>query len=174
MNLLDQFLDHWRSIPKSGPVPRLSDYLDHPHPATQPWTLIIDIEEKHFPTRLFGTGLANMIDVDLTGTDHLLMFPVWQHEDSLRRHKLLVTHPCGMYSKAHAQTRKGMMAEIVGLALPLLRDGGGKCVARIIRVTKSLGYSDQLAKITSVAPEIRWLDLGYGVPDYNEPPVKTS
>jgi len=165
MNLLDHLLAHWRSIPKSGLVPSLRDYLERPNPITQPWTLIIDIEDHGFPTRLFGTGLAELVGGDLTHTDHLLLFPEAQRARSLLRHKLLTSHPCGMESVAQAQTLKGLVAEMIGLALPLSRDDGGHSVVRVIQVTENLGYSDKVATVTAVDPKMQWIDIGYGVPD---------
>jgi hypothetical protein len=76
--MLDKFFEHWKSIPKSGLVPNLSDYLDRPNPKLQPWTIIIDFEDKSFPTRLFGTALVELVGSDLTNTDHLALFPKHQ------------------------------------------------------------------------------------------------
>lgn len=163
MHLIEAFLAHWRSIPRTGRMPRLDDYLERPNPATQPWTVILDIEPSAYPTRLFGTGLVDLIGTDLTGTDHLRLFPQSERADSLRRHRETVTRPCGMYSGAESQTQKGLVVEMAGLALPLIRDGGYSIV-RIIRVVQNMGYGDRVAKVTGVKPGSRWLDLGYGVP----------
>jgi hypothetical protein len=101
MEALDEFVAHWRSIPRTGLVPRLSDYLNLPHPKLQPWTIILDIEPDSFPTRLFATSLVDIVGTDLTNRDHLELFPQSQRADVRKRHERVVTHPCGSCRRAH-------------------------------------------------------------------------
>jgi hypothetical protein len=112
-----------------------------------------------------GSMLANLVGADLTGTDHLALFPEALRADFVRRHRRLVAHPCGMYSTAHGSTLKGRDLSMEGIALPLARDNGGHCVARVIKVLNAHHLGDRMAAVTPSAPQPRWIDLGAGVPE---------
>ncbi|MDX2144137.1 MAG: hypothetical protein SFV19_12335 [Rhodospirillaceae bacterium] len=165
MDRLEKFFRHWQSIPRSGLVPRLADYLERPNPELQPWTLILDVEDSTLPTRLFATALVTLVGADLTKTDHLALFSKDQHGDAMRRHKLMAIHPCGMYSEAVAQTLKGLTYAMSGLALPLARENGGHSVVRIIVPSQALATGDTFATVKVQPPAVKWMDIGAGVPD---------
>jgi hypothetical protein len=165
VTVLEEFLRHWRAIPRTGLVPRLRDFLDRPNPATQPWTLIFDIMAgDRLPTRLFGSMLVNLVGADLTGTDHLALFPAPQRADFMARHRRLVMQPCGMQSTARAATLKGRNLEMESMALPLMRDDGSACVARTIRVISVVGQGDRMVSVVPSPPQPRWIDIGAGMP----------
>jgi hypothetical protein len=163
--LLDEFLAHWRAIPRHGMIPALRDFLDRPNPRTQPWTLIFDMGEPPLRTRLFGSMLAGLVGADLTGTDHLALFPPSARDDFLRRHRQVVARPCAMFSHARGATLQGRELSMAGVAVPLRRDSGAMCVARVIKVVANLPAGDAMARVVPHPPAARWIDLGAGVPE---------
>jgi len=59
--LANEFLAHWRALPRDSFVPSLSAFLDRPHPRFSPWLFILDVvSEENLPVRLFGTRMADV------------------------------------------------------------------------------------------------------------------
>jgi hypothetical protein len=159
------FLEHWRAIPKRDLVPTLADFLDRPHPTFQPWTQILDVEPAALPLRLVGTALVDLVGREITGLDHLSLFPEAIRVDALRRHHVIVRHPCGMHSVVPTKTVQGKELLLVGIGLPLRRKNGGHCVVRAIAVADTLGFGDAVAEFEPSIRDRAWIDLGAGVPD---------
>jgi PAS domain len=174
MSLLDAFVDHWRTIPRNAPgaglVPLMRDYLDRPNPLTQPWTLLLDVEEQRLTVRLIGTMLSKFIGIELTGSDQAALFPDDQRAEVLRRHAMTASHPCGMRTLATALTVKGRALDMVTIALPLLRSSGGVSLARVVQVLQPLDNGDQVKQLVTALPQATWFDIGNGVPDMGPAP----
>ncbi len=164
MSLCEIFFEHWKSIPRTGLVPSLGDYLDRPHPTTQPWTVIFDVEGEHLPMRLVGTLLTGAVGVELKGINAHDIYPEHQRADFVRRHRLITSHPCGMWSYGSAKTLKGHGIEMKGIALPLMREANQLSVVRVIELLNPLVPGDQFTQVKTDPKPITWVDIGAGVP----------
>jgi hypothetical protein len=165
MNAVEEFYEHWAKIPKQGLVPRLSDFLDYANPALQPWVMILDVGVSQMMTRFYGTMMVNLTGSDLTGTDHLAIFPEKQRSAVLARHSLVVTHPCGTRATAHVSTSRGRKLELLGIGLPLIRSNGEGCVARFTQVIQTLGYGDVAVRSSLTQQIPTFFDIGAGKPN---------
>ncbi len=160
---LDYALAQWSSIPRDGLVPRLSDYLDRADIAIQPWTLIVDMNEKTMPVRLCGTGMVELLGCDFTGRNYLQAVKPEIRQYVIARDRLCVTHPCGLKLTLTASTAGGRMFDDQVLVLPLKRAGGHHSLLRHSAVHPSQDYRDVPISILSYQAST-WIDLGDGVP----------
>jgi len=175
---LDTFLAHWKSIPRSGGMPTLSDYLDRPHPAIQPWTIIIDLKPDALPMRLFGMGLADMVGRDVTGLDYLQGVRVTRRRHVLARDHMCATHPCGLRIELLANTQTGRTFVNTVLALPVKRANKGYSLVRVSDVQNFLDR-DRRASAMAILHynSAAWVDIGSGIPPtapWSEGPAETA
>jgi len=161
----DAFWKLWRSLPRTNGMPTLSEFLSHPNPATQPWTIIVDIVPDAFPIRLFGTGMVSMIGKDYTGADYLRAVREELRPKMYERDTTCVRVPCGLQHRVQGRTSqgRGIISDIC--IAPVSRAGGQYSLVRCSSITESMTADDLPLAITKFF-EATWVDLGAGIPDH--------
>jgi len=169
---LVQFFERWDSLPKTGLMPRLRDYLDTAPPQLQPNVVIVDVHaDGTMIVRLFGTGLESASG--LLPTTHNLMT---LYGASVRNmaHRLVLTtvsHPVGYVCTRKVVTTKGAVVECPAIGLPVgVDDAHLKCFityANIAGARASLSPRDSLELVQDITFH-QWIDLGAGVPEAPE------
>ena len=169
------FFEHWCSLRTEGLIPTLRAFLDHPSPEFQPYVAIYDVCDngQRLPLRLFGTGLVEFNGSELTGADFLM-----SAEPELRpiisfTAKMQVEHPCGRTDLRKVASSKGKYVETDALSLPLLtEDDKAPSIVLFLNHRATLGHGETLGSVLSIE-DIRWVDVGAGVPDV-DPSATTS
>ncbi|MBL8642286.1 MAG: PAS domain-containing protein [Rhodospirillaceae bacterium] len=165
MDRLDAFFAHWRSIPRAGLIPALSDYLDRPKPDIQPFSMIVDLGPHGMPVRLFGTGLTELLGLDATGFDYTQAVRPSRRAQVLERDAMCATHPCGLRVTLEAVSGNGRAYTTTVLMLPLLRGPG---VYSLVRVSDISNYQTGPAAAEPIHishyADAQWVDIGAGVP----------
>jgi hypothetical protein len=164
---VDEFIEHWRSIPKTGAIPCLRAFLDFPPFRLQSEVAIVDVngpEEMRF--RLFGTGLSEIAGLDLTGTDVLSNFHKKARKDASRIAWIAVNRPCGYIIRR--ELRRGSVGtSAIGAGLPLLHNQSGKIglvgFSSTLEKKTHFTLSDADVFVTDVK-RIQWIDIGAGTP----------
>ena len=114
---VEEFLQHWRAIPKTGLIPSLREFLDFRVFRQQSEVAIIDVvgpTEMRF--RLFGTGLSLLAGEDMTGKNLLEQFHPQTRVEALRIIWASVSTPCGYI--LHRTFRRGAVETgTVGIGL---------------------------------------------------------
>jgi hypothetical protein len=161
--MLDEFERHWRARRGHGAaMPTLSDYLDRPHPALQPWTIIVDLAEDSWPVRLCGTAMADMMGSDFTGGDYLTAVRASERSLIMARDRTCASHPCGLRLSMVARTAEGRLIDNAVLVLPVSRAGGHSLV-RVSAAKRTAGWSDPPLAVLGYTAAA-WIDLDHGVP----------
>lgn len=165
--MLDQFYEHWSSIPRVGHVPQLSDYLDRPHVALQPWSIIADIGEGKMPIRLFGTGIAELIGHDYTGVDYLFAIKAEHRASVLNRDRHCARQPCGLRLDLTATTPLGRIFDYNVMALPAKRGDNAFSLIHMTSMEQPRNWRELPASVLNCRA-VKWVDIGAGIP--SDPP----
>jgi hypothetical protein len=163
VNLLDEFLTHWNSIPRDGLVPHLSDYLDRLNVKIQPWTIIADMTADKMPIRLFGTGIAEVMGRDFTGVDYLLAIEEKSRRHVLERDRQCTTQPCGLRLDLTATTLSARSFDYKVMVLPVRRAGNGLSLILITSMEQARDWRELPAAVMT-CEQVTWIDIGAGVP----------
>lgn len=175
--VLEEFERHWRARRRAGAaMPTLSDYLDRPHPALQPWTVIIDLAEQCWPVRLCGTAMADMMGSDFTGGDYLTAVRASERAAVVARDRMCASHPCGLRLSMVARTAEGRLIDNAVLVLPVARADGHSLV-RVSAARRTSGWSDPPLAVLGYTAAA-WVDVDHGVPAaapwFNPPEMRSA
>lgn len=162
----NSFLAHWRSLPMSGCMPRLSAYLDCPLPVLQPHVAIVDVlPTGGFKARLVGTGRVDLYERDLTNQDPSQMFSDEARPVVAMLAKATVMHPCGNRGSQTIVTSSGRTRLGITMALPLAIDNPeAGCFVHFQHLAEPLEFDEKALEIARVE-DYEWIDIGAGVPD---------
>jgi len=165
---VEDFLTHWRGIPKTGLAPTLRDFLDAPPFRLQSEVAIVDVNARgEMRFRLFGTGLSSIAGHDLTGTDVLSNFHAEARAEAARIAWSAVSVPCG-YHVLREMRRGPYETTAVGIGMPLLNEKTGKL--GIVGFSSATGKSTDVVRgddspFVRATELIMWIDIGAGTPD---------
>jgi hypothetical protein len=173
-DLCGSFVAHWQSLRVGGALPRLQDFLSAPHPVLQPNVAIKDIiPPRVLRIRLFGTGLADVAGVDVTGRNVIdiaatetMAEQLWTLQDAAAR------HPVGLASTKLCATVSGRNIAVEDVELPLTPfPGGPPCLVCYVAQIETADYQHRTFKLLSYTTA-RWIDIGWGVP--SSPPLVSA
>ena len=161
---IQSFVSHWLSLKKDGLVPSIQEFLDHPHPETQPFVVLLDvIAVDEIRIRLMGTGLVQLTGRELTKTNALDMYAPSLRKKVGQACLTMVSTPCGQMTERLVNTASGLIVPASTVALPVLCKSGQGCLAAYTSTRESIATGDSM----SVAREIlstEWIDIGAGLP----------
>ena len=160
------FWDNWHALPRSGPVPSLSDYLDHADPKIQPYLVIMDyIPPHHMRVRLAGTAIVAVFG-EITGWTENQVFDPVISKQVFQNGWIMASHPAGLCVKRTSKDSTGRKGESYGMALPVQTTPDIRTVVSYNRIPKfnwSAMGNERIQAITGFG-EAQWLDIGAGVP----------
>lgn len=162
---VQEFLDHWRSLPRVGLVPHIRDYLDRVVAALQPNVLILDVvSDARLEVRLFGTRLADLTGQEITRTNVLESYPPELRADVGGACLTMVKHPCGQISKRAIRTSGGSLVAASSIALPILVDRQipGAVVA-YTELHETIDLDGLMVMVQRISDR-QWIDIGAGIP----------
>jgi len=163
---IEDFLEHWRAIPKTGLVPNLGDFLAAPPFKLQSEVSITDVlSPDDMRIRLFGTGLSSLAGHDLTGTDALSNFHVDARAEAQRLIWNSVSRPCGYYFWRYLR-RGSVQTRVISIGLPLRHEQSGRLglVGFSSPASRDVQIVDDESPFVRDMTLIRWIDIGGGVP----------
>jgi hypothetical protein len=163
---VQEFLDHWRALPRDGLVPHLRAYLDRVVAHLQPSVVMLDVvSAARLEVRLFGTRLADLTGEEITKRNVLDIYPPELRTDVGTACVSIVSHPCGQLSKRAIRTSGGMLVAASSIALPLLIDRPVVgCVVAYTELHEPVDTDETMAMVQRITAR-RWIDIGAGVPD---------
>lgn len=159
-------LEHWLTVPKSGHIPRLSDYLDCASPQVQPDIAIADaLPDGQIKVRLYGTRRVKVFKNEWTGRNPLDNFTPDAARDGVQATLTALRHPCGVTATCRFKNGGGPDLSSVATILPLQNEN-----PQISTFIHHLCFVDELGEedeplLTLSFEDIRFFDLGAGVPD---------
>jgi len=164
-----RFWDYWNGLPKTGLVPRLSDYLDGVPPQLQPSVALIDVfGPDEFKLRLAGTAIVDAIGGEPTEADTPSVYNAELRKAAAALAWEAVNKPCGYAAKRTIRSRAGRMSLVHGIALPLITERvNAKTLVNFSSLARSvaeLDAKDQMESMQGLRP-VRWIDIGAGVPE---------
>jgi len=164
---LGAFLAFWNSLPKTGLLPQLSDFLDSVPPDLAPFMAVVDIRDPETTKiRFFGTQLVEKAAFDPTG-----MTVGDLYDDNLRPqvHNLLWTciqRPVGYLSRRKIVGRSGFVNVHPSVGLPIEIPTSG--VRGVVNYSSTAGSASHMvedrAHLVQEMNLERWIDLGAGAP----------
>jgi len=162
------FYERWNGLPKTGLLPRLSDYFDTAAPELQPNVTIVDVlSPAEMTVRLFGTGLEQASGLYPTAQSLGVLYgeEVWERAKKLVW--IVVTHPVGYVCIRRVRTSAGLVVDCPAVGLPIGVDiPDRRCFITYANVS---GASEELApeenfELVQEVQFLHWIDLGAGVP----------
>ena len=161
------FHAYWDSLPKTGLIPTLADFLDRAPPELAPYLAIVDVRgPQDTKIRFFGTQLVERAAFDPTWMTVAQLYP-----DALRAkvHALLwetVTRPVGYLSHRTIVGRSGFVNVHPSLGLPIDIPTSG--VRGVVNYSRSMATGSHLvedrAHLVQEMTLERWVDVGAGTP----------
>lgn len=161
---LQSFVSHWLSLKKEGLVPSIQEFLDHAHPETQPFVVLLDvisIDQIHI--RLMGTGLVQLTGRELTKTNALDMYAPALRKKVGQACLTMVTRPCGQMTERLVTTASGLIMPANTVTLPVLCKGGQGCLASYTNTREPIATGDSMSVVREIL-STEWIDIGAGVP----------
>ncbi|MBM3513819.1 MAG: PAS domain-containing protein [Alphaproteobacteria bacterium] len=160
-----EFLDHWRSLPRVGLVPHIRDYLDRVAAPLQPNVLILDVvSESRLEVRLFGTRLADLTGQEITRTNVLENYPEELRAEVGLACVTMVKRPCGQVSTRAIRTSGGSLVAGSSIALPILVDRQIPGAVVAYTELRDTIDADGLMIMVQMISNRQWVDIGAGVP----------
>jgi hypothetical protein len=159
---------YWSSLPRRDGMPKSSDFnpmeLRHLLPEMAMLSLNSAEEIIH---RLVGTGLAERLSYDATGTNLLDYIAGSYRRQCARDMHEIVFRPCGWQARYITEYVTGRIAYVQSLYLPLHGPDGQR--PRIVSVhdrEEALEYRAPSEKpaFASEISDMVWIDIGFGVP----------
>jgi len=163
-----KFYFYWLSLPKSGLLPRLSDYLDHAPPELQPFVGISDvyspIKQK---LRLLGTGLVSISGKDPTGAELGVLYVEKVKKQMGQLAWDVVSRPVGYLCVRDLRTTSGRIVHGPSICLPLANPTSPAAAVITYTHVEHADTSfpgDDRAELVQNIRVTHWIDLGAGVP----------
>jgi hypothetical protein len=161
------FVAYWRSLPKTGLLPQLSDFFDHVPADLAPYVMVVDVPgPETAKIRLFGTQLVDSAAFDPTG-----MTVADLYEKALRPevHRLLWASsqkPAGYLSRRKIVGRGGFVNVHPSVGLPVeIPTSRLRGVVNYSRAVSAGNHvvEDRACLVQEMHLE-QWIDLGAGAP----------
>lgn len=162
---VQEFLDHWRSFPRTGLVPHIRAYLDRVVAHLQPNVLMLDVvSAERLEVRLFGTRLADITGMEITKTNALENYPEPLRAEVGKSCVTMVSHPCGQLTNRSIRTSGGSVIAATSIALPLLVDRPVLgCIVAFTAYRDAIDTDSRMMMVQSITAR-EWIDIGAGVP----------
>lgn len=163
-----KFYSYWISLPKSGRLPRLSDYFDNAPPDLQPFVGISDVySQTKQKLRLIGTGLVRLAGNDPTGADLGVLYAQTVRERAYELAWEVVNRPIGYLGIRDVRTTFGRIIHGPSICLPL--DNPTSPATAVITYTHveradASASDDDPMELVQDIQLTHWIDLGAGVP----------
>lgn len=161
--------NYWSRLPKHRGMPKSSDFnpMDMRHLLPEMAMLSMNGAEEIIQ-RLVGTGLAERLSYDATGTNLLDYIDGSYRRQCSRDMHEVVCRPCGWQVRYLTEYVTGRVAYVQSIYLPLHGPEGQR--PRIVSVhdrEEALEYRAPSEKpvFASEITDMVWIDIGSGVPD---------
>ncbi len=165
---IEDFIAHWRAIPKEGLIPGLRAFLDFPPFKLQSEVVIYDVVSlSDIRIRLFGTGLSMVVGRELTGTDMFQQFRPEARAEAGRIVWAAVHKPCG-YIRRLEMSRGAVKTSALSVGLPLRHELSGRMAvaAFLSRMDRTVVYTTALeSSFLTGVKLMQWVDIGAGAPE---------
>lgn len=158
-------IEHWKSVPKTGVLPRLADYLDNASPRFQPDIPIADIcADGKVKVRLYGTRRVKIFRSEWTGRNPLDNFAPDAAAKGFETAMTALRHPCGATADCLFDNAAGPQLTSIATILPL--QGGSPDVMSFVH---HLRFNDELSKddepiFTVGFDNVKYVDISAGLP----------
>ena len=159
---------YWLSLPREGGIPSAADFNPM---ATRQWLPEIAMfslaSSEEIIHRLVGTGVAERLGFDATGTNLLdYVDPSYRRQCARDMHEAGY-RPCGWQVRYLTHYPSGRMAHVQSIYLPLKGPAGQR--PRILSLHDkgdAIGYRGVAEKpnFASEITQMVWIDVGFGVP----------
>ncbi len=160
---------YWLSLPRESGIPEASDF--NPMAARQwlPEMAMFSLASpEEIPHRLVGTGLAERLGFDATGTNLLdFVDPSYRRQCSRDMHEAGY-RPCGWQVRYLTHYPSGRVAHVQSIYLPLRGPAGQRPRILSLHTPEQPQRYQGPAEKPSFASEIArmvWIDVGFGAPD---------
>ncbi|MCB2108120.1 MAG: PAS domain-containing protein [Rhodobacteraceae bacterium] len=162
------FWSYWHALPRHGPLPRLSDYLDGVPAYLQPTVVIVDVySPARFEFRLCGTRLVDLIDREVTGQDVNAVYSGPTQQLAAEVAWRAANQPCGYLSERTVRSFTGVLVTFPGITLPVLTNNADRKTlvnfSNLDQVNIKLGRHDHIDVIQGFELT-SWIDIGAGIP----------
>ena len=164
-----ELFQYWQSLPRENGIPDASDFNPM---ATRQWlpeiAMLSLTGPEEITQRLVGTGVAERLGFDATGTNLLdLVDPSYRRQCARDMHEVGY-RPCGWQVRYLTHYPSGRLAHVQSIYLPLRGPAGQP--PRILSLHdrgEATGYRDPAQKpnFASEITKMVWIDIGFGVPD---------
>lgn len=162
------FLSYWQDARGANPIPLPQDIRPSDITALLPYLRYMRWDgPKAVVYRLWGTGLAEWMRVDLTGINVFDLLPESEHATEMERLVNLHRVPCGFVQQRKVTDRSGMARLFEFLTLPVAAgsDGQARMIGPGSFVDAVPGERVELADDPRTEiHSFRYIDLGHGIP----------
>ncbi|MDX2223250.1 MAG: PAS domain-containing protein [Rhodospirillaceae bacterium] len=159
------FFEYWKSLPRTGLLPHVRDYLDHARPDLQPNVLMLDVHSAgEINVRLIGTRLVDLTGRELTRTNALDIYAPELRAEVGKSCVTMVQRPCGQLSKRTVKSSGGMLLAASSIALPVQVDTPILgCLATFTEMHDPVATDETMIVVQRIGDR-RWIDIGAGIP----------
>lgn len=170
---LTTLFNYWSSLPAAGGLPNASDFRPTEIARCLPDTAIHEIRSPDVVIyRLAGTGIAERMGHDPTGTNVLDLVATGLRQQAGRDLLEIFHRPCGLHLRYVNTYSSGRVTAIESLYLPLRPPAGA--YPRVISVHAPedvIEYTHplDLSLIAETINDVIWIDLGFGTPAGDQP-----
>lgn len=161
-----QFFVYWDSLPKTGFVPDRADFNPAAIYRLMPTMTILEImSPDRIEMRLVGTDLVRRMGTDPTGKNYLDSIAPDARQFYLEMLDRQISHPCGRQTILRTHEATGILARVEALSLPMThRLSGHPLIVSYFGPTESIGFDGRADREVQNFEDIRWIDIGAGVP----------
>lgn len=161
--------NYWSSLPKQGGMPKSSDFnpMEMRHLLPEMAMLSMNGADEIIQ-RLVGTGLAERLSYDATGTNLLDYIDSSYRRQCSRDMHEVIFRPCGWQARYLTEYVTGRIAFVQSIYLPLHGpDGQRRRIVSVHDREEALEYRAPCEKpvFASEITDMVWIDIGSGVPD---------
>lgn len=161
-----QFMEYWNSLPKAGVLPDRSDFNPTAIYKLMPAITILEIvSPDRVEMRLVGTDLVERMGIDPTGRNYLDSIAPAARLPYLEMLNRQINHPCGRLSILKTREASGILSQVEVLSLPMShRLSGHPLIISYFGSTESVGFDGDETREVRGFEDVRWIDIGAGVP----------
>lgn len=161
-----QFFEYWNALPKVGLVPDRSDFDPIAIYRLMPSISILEVvPPDRVEMRLIGTDLVERMGADPTGKNYLDSIAPAVRLSYLEILNCQINRPCGRRSVMQSREASGILSRVEVLSLPMTHHlSGHPLILSYFGPTQSVGFDGGDDRQVLNFEDVRWIDIGAGVP----------
>ena len=156
---MEAFAAYWFTLPRTGKIPTLADFLDRPNADFQPRVAMTEIiSDTDIRYRLVGTELVDGFGQERTGQNILEVAVLEMRSSMVAFFRRIIEQPCGARALIEAATNKDRDIAFETVCFPLARVQGTPVIVGCNETLNPLDFDENVIRFKAM-PTVDWIEL---------------